>query len=88
MPARPRREASDAIMVHTLPGPADRQADGEQREPEPHRSSVRYYRAPGRGRPKWSVHLVAGVTEADVDELVRLALRAGDRLDGGGEDVE
>jgi hypothetical protein len=82
MPARPRRDATDVdVMVHTLPG--DRQADTEPREPEPQRSAVSLWRGAGRGARRWSVRVVAGTTEAELDELVRLAERAADRLEGG-----
>lgn len=47
--------------------------------PEPARSRVSLWRN-AAGKPKWSISIVAGTTEAEVDELVRLARHAEDRL--------
>jgi hypothetical protein len=53
---------------------------GDKAPGEPQRSSVSLWRSPKSGRPSWSIRVVAGTSEAEVDELVRLALRAEHRL--------
>lgn len=45
-------------------------------------SSVALWRS-SKGQPKWSIRVVGGTTEAELDELVRLALRAERQLTDG-----